>query len=57
MDPPAPIGWEDGWESELIWTQRLGEKSIVTAGVRMMTIMNTQGLGLLAFKNAVSAEI
>jgi hypothetical protein len=25
-EPPAPIGYKAGWTSELVWTQRLGEK-------------------------------
>jgi hypothetical protein len=26
--PPVPIGWEAGWASEPVWTQRLEEKSL-----------------------------
>jgi hypothetical protein len=25
--PPVPIGHEDGWTSQLVWTQRLEEKT------------------------------
>jgi hypothetical protein len=30
MTPPVPIGYESGWASELVWTQRLEEKSLVS---------------------------
>jgi hypothetical protein len=32
--PPVPIGQEAGWASEPVWTQRLEEKSRVSAGYR-----------------------
>jgi hypothetical protein len=31
---PVPIGQEAGWASELVWTQRLEEKSIASVGDR-----------------------
>jgi hypothetical protein len=31
-DPPVPIVQEPGWVSELVWTQRLEEKSFAFAG-------------------------
>jgi hypothetical protein len=31
---PVPIGQEAGWSSELVWTQRLEEKSFAYAGDR-----------------------
>jgi hypothetical protein len=30
--PPGPIGQEVGWASELVWTQKLEEKSSASAG-------------------------
>jgi hypothetical protein len=30
--PPVPIAQEAGWASELVWTQRLEEKSFASAG-------------------------
>jgi hypothetical protein len=32
--PPVPIRWEARWTSELVWTQRLEEKSFGSAGDR-----------------------
>jgi hypothetical protein len=29
IPPPVPIGYESRWASELVWTQRLEEKSLV----------------------------
>jgi hypothetical protein len=29
--PPVPTGQEAGWTSELVWTQRLEEKSLASA--------------------------
>jgi hypothetical protein len=31
---PAPIGWEAGCASELVWTQRLDDKSFSSTGDR-----------------------
>jgi hypothetical protein len=31
-DKPVPNGYEAGWASELVWTQRLDEKSFASAG-------------------------
>jgi hypothetical protein len=31
-EPSVPIGWEAGWASELVWEQRLEEKSSDSAG-------------------------
>jgi hypothetical protein len=31
---PIPIGQEAGWASELVWTQRLEDKSFASAGHR-----------------------
>jgi hypothetical protein len=33
-EPPVPIVQEAGWASELVWTQRLEEKSFAPAGDR-----------------------
>jgi hypothetical protein len=35
-DPLVPIGQEAGWASDLLWTQRLEEKSFATAGDRVI---------------------
>jgi hypothetical protein len=32
--PPVPIGQEAGWAPEVVWTQRLEEKSFASAGDR-----------------------
>jgi hypothetical protein len=37
-EPPVPIVQEAGWASELVWTQRLEEKSFVPAGDRTLII-------------------
>jgi hypothetical protein len=31
---PVTIGWEAGWASELVWTQRLEVKPLASAGDR-----------------------
>jgi hypothetical protein len=36
--PPVPIVQEAEWASELVWTQRLEEKSFVPAGDRTLII-------------------
>jgi hypothetical protein len=33
---PVPIGKEAGWATELIWTQRLEEKSFASVGDRTL---------------------
>jgi hypothetical protein len=33
--PPVPIGYEAGWASELIWTERLEEKFFASAEKRI----------------------
>jgi hypothetical protein len=33
--PPVPIGQEAGWASEVVWTQRIEEKSFVSDGDRI----------------------
>jgi hypothetical protein len=38
--PPVLIGQEAGWASELVWTQRLEEKSFVSAGDRTLVIQS-----------------
>jgi hypothetical protein len=33
--PPVPIVWEAGWAPKPVWTQRLEEKSLASAGDRI----------------------
>jgi hypothetical protein len=35
--PPIPIGWEAGCASELVWTQRLEERSFTSAGIEPLS--------------------
>jgi hypothetical protein len=35
MDPPVTIGYEAGWASEQVWTQRLEEKSFASVDHRI----------------------
>jgi hypothetical protein len=35
-----PIGWEAGWVWELVWTQRLEEKSFASVGVRNQVVQS-----------------
>jgi hypothetical protein len=35
---PVPTGYEAGWASELVWTQRLEEKSFASAGDRTQVL-------------------
>jgi hypothetical protein len=38
--PPVPLGQEAGWASELVWTQRLEEKSVSSAGGRTQVVQS-----------------
>jgi hypothetical protein len=38
--PLEPTGQEAGWASELVWTQRLEEKSFVSVGDRTFVIQS-----------------
>jgi hypothetical protein len=38
--PPVLIGQEDGWAPELVWTQRLEEKSFATAKDQTLVILS-----------------
>jgi hypothetical protein len=38
--PPVPIVQEAGWASELVWTQRLEEKSFASARDRTPTVQS-----------------
>jgi hypothetical protein len=39
-DPPLPIVQETGWAPELVWTQRIKEKSFVPAGDRTPVVQS-----------------
>jgi hypothetical protein len=39
-EPTVPIVQEAGWASELVWTQRLEEKSFVCAGERTPVVQS-----------------
>jgi hypothetical protein len=39
-DPPIPTGQEAGWASELVWTQRLEEKSSVSVRDRTPVVQS-----------------
>jgi hypothetical protein len=41
---PVPIGQEDGWASELVWTQTLEEKFASTAGDRTSVAQSVEYL-------------
>jgi hypothetical protein len=38
--PPVPIGYEAGWASELVWTQRLEENYFAFAGDRIPVVQS-----------------
>jgi hypothetical protein len=38
--PPVPIGQEGGWAPELVWTQRLEEKSFPPVEDRTLVIQS-----------------
>jgi hypothetical protein len=38
--PPVPIGYEAGWTLDLVWTQRLEEKSFSFAGDRTHVVQS-----------------
>jgi len=40
IDLPVPIGQEAGWASELVWRQRLEEKSFAFAGHRTLIVQS-----------------
>jgi hypothetical protein len=40
IGPPVPIGYEAGWASELVWTQRLEGKSCTSAGDRTPVVQS-----------------
>jgi hypothetical protein len=41
---PVPVGQEAGWAPELVWTQRLHEKSVATAGDRTSIVRSSSPL-------------
>jgi hypothetical protein len=38
--PPVPIGQSSGWASELVWTQKLEEKSFASARDRTPAVQS-----------------
>jgi hypothetical protein len=39
--PPVPIVQEAGWAPEPVWTQRIEEKSLASAGDRASTVLSS----------------
>jgi hypothetical protein len=47
---PLPIGQEAGWAPELVWTNRLEEKSFASAGDRTSIQISNKHICELSFK-------
>jgi hypothetical protein len=56
-EPPSPIVQKAGWASELVWTQRVGEKSFPSAGDRKLVVQSVVRYYIVLATPAVYFEV